>query len=125
MLHRNSRPLGGKYFGTGLLAFLLLVADDLGASQCWIFHRQKTGDRENVKPEISEDLPESQQKSQNHPQRMERGLHVITEKFRITKDKTGAQVMIRIPYSQRDNWYEQPTFLYKRSKRGLLDSERR
>src|SRR5205085_7537705 len=66
-------------------------------------HREQCSQREQRKTQISEGLPEAYQQSQQDSQRMQRGLHVVAEKFRIAEDISRAEIVKCIP---RRKWDE-------------------
>src|SRR5205809_3625462 len=65
-------------------------------------HREQCSQREQRKTQISEGLPEAYQQSQQDSQRMQRGLHVVAEKFRIAEDISRAEIVKSVPCAEWD-----------------------
>src|SRR5207245_8219633 len=65
-------------------------------------HCEQCSQREKRKTQISEGLPEAYQQSQQDSQRMQRGLHVVAEKFRIAEDISRAEIVKSVPCAEWD-----------------------
>src|SRR5208337_245545 len=70
-------------------------------------HGQHSRQREQIKTEITEELPEPHSESERDAQRTKRGGNVVAKEFWVAQQEARLRVVVGVPYGQRHDGEQQ------------------